>query len=280
MFVKGREYKRSAIHDKIGGNRQSGISVPKETPVVLVISGDEGSKHGYDDWCDDLGVWHYFGQGKTGDMTFGTNNTAVRDHTINGRELHLFRQSRKAYLRYEGQYVCTEYEYTEAPDTNDELRQAIVFSLVPFESVDDDSKVDPALASGESRWDIPMAELRALAAERATVSGHVSYAQRKAYHRSAALKAYVRRRANGNCEGCGDPAPFISKTDGKPYLEPHHTTRLADGGPDHPGHVIALCPDCHRRVHHGLDGSAYNDELIAKLKVIEGDQARSTSPIT
>jgi HNH endonuclease len=38
------------------------------------------------------------------------------------------------------------------------------------------------------------------------------------------------------------------------YLEPHHLRRVSNGGPDHPAHVISLCPNCHRRVHAGADG--------------------------
>ncbi len=39
--------------------------------------------------------------------------------------------------------------------------------------------------------------------------------------------------------------------------------------PDDYHHVIALCPTCHRRVHHGADGEAYNEKLIANLALIE-----------
>lgn len=66
--------------------------------------------------------------------------------------------------------------------------------------------------------------------------------------RALAIRLYVLRRANGHCEGCRAPAPF-SRAGGSPYLEPYHTTRLADDGPDHPARVIALCPNCHRRAH-------------------------------
>ncbi len=84
------------------------------------------------------------------------------------------------------------------------------------------------------------------------------------------MKVYVLRRADGNCEGCEQSAPFLT-TAGRPYLEPHRTRRLSDGGPDDYHHVIALCPTCHRRVHHGEDGSTYNELLSAKLKAIETD---------
>ncbi|MDP9257091.1 MAG: HNH endonuclease [Actinomycetota bacterium] len=81
------------------------------------------------------------------------------------------------------------------------------------------------------------------------------------------MKIYVRRRADGSCEGCGNAAPFITKA-GQPYLEPHHTRRVAEGGPDDYHHVIALCPTCYRRVHHAADGEAFNEELRAKLALL------------
>jgi len=87
--------------------------------------------------------------------------------------------------------------------------------------------------------------------------------------RSEAVRAYVLKRAAGRCEGCGQPAPFNNKR-GNPYLEPHHTTRIADGGPDHPAHVIGLCPTCHRRTHHAADGDEYNEELKQWLATREG----------
>jgi len=69
-------------------------------------------------------------------------------------------------------------------------------------------------------------------------------------------------------EGCSSPAPFRTAR-GHPYLEPHHTRRLSDGGPDDYHHVIALFPTCHRRVHHPADGENYNGELRVKLDAIE-----------
>ena len=68
------------------------------------------------------------------------------------------------------------------------------------------------------------------------------------------------------CSGC--PAPFQRK-DGSPYLEPHHTRRLSDGGPDDIHWVAALCPTCHRWVHHGAGGADYNEKVQAELKLKE-----------
>lgn len=85
---------------------------------------------------------------------------------------------------------------------------------------------------------------------------------------SDAIKRYVLLRSKGICEGCHKPAPF-KRRDGTPYLEPHHTKRRADDGPDHPAHVIALCPNCHRRTEHSADAKAFNKHLIKILSKLE-----------
>lgn len=92
------------------------------------------------------------------------------------------------------------------------------------------------------------------------------------YSRSDKVKKYVKARADGCCEGCGEPAPFTSAT-GEPYLHAHHVHELSEGGSDTPETVIALCPNCHYRVHHGEDGEEYNEELKRKLAEIEDLEA-------
>ena len=72
-----------------------------------------------------------------------------------------------------------------------------------------------------------------------------------AYRRNPDVVAEVLSRANGKCEGCGNNAPFIRKSDNTPYLEVHHTIPLSKGGSDTVENAIALCPNCHRRKHFG-----------------------------
>jgi hypothetical protein len=111
-------------------------------------------------------------------------------------------------------------------------------------------------------------ELRAVALQKARSSLPARITEAIYRRRSRAIHLYVLRRADGRCEGCGKPAPF-RKPDGSDYLEPHHTTRLADEGPDHPAKVIGLCPTCHRRAHHSGDQAACNAGLIKRLRKLE-----------
>jgi len=111
-------------------------------------------------------------------------------------------------------------------------------------------------------------ELRAIALMKSRPSLSKTEAKRIYHARSRAISLYVHARAQGICEGCSDPAPFL-RQDGSEYLEPHHTTRVADEGPDHPMHVIALCPNCHRRAHSSVDAKQFNERLIMKLLKLE-----------
>ena len=71
----------------------------------------------------------------------------------------------------------------------------------------------------------------------------------------------AKRRAKGVCELCDQPAPFSKN--GKPYLETHHIEWLARGGKDRIENTVALCPNCHRKMHL-LDREA--DVRVLKAK--------------
>jgi 5-methylcytosine-specific restriction protein A len=136
-------------------------------------------------------------------------------------------------LRYDGQMVCAGYyERDDVADRTGALRRAIVFELV---SLDDElaihGDVGAASPAPDSRWTMPLDELRQRASRTVGNQPNASEAKLRTYERSEDLRVYVRRRADGHCEGCGSPAPFTTAR-GHPYLEPHHTRRLSDGGPD------------------------------------------------
>lgn len=84
------------------------------------------------------------------------------------------------------------------------------------------------------------------------------------YERSPEVKAWVLRKANGLCEACGMPAPFKT-SGGMPYLETHHLVPLSRGGSDGVRNVIAVCPNCHRRLHHGDDAERFREEIVSRL---------------
>ena len=70
------------------------------------------------------------------------------------------------------------------------------------------------------------------------------------YARNPDVVAEVLARAKGVCQACEKPAPFLKKSNGKPYLEVHHVKQLAEGGEDIVENAIAVCPNCHRKAHY------------------------------
>jgi 5-methylcytosine-specific restriction protein A len=81
--------------------------------------------------------------------------------------------------------------------------------------------------------------------------------------RDPKVAAFVRLRANGKCEVCECDAPFYTEKN-TPFLEVHHLDRLAENGPDTVENAIAVCPNCHRRLHHGRERDRIKSELLAK----------------
>ncbi|MGX1097621.1 HNH endonuclease [Amorphus sp. MBR-141] len=73
-----------------------------------------------------------------------------------------------------------------------------------------------------------------------------------AFKRDPYVKAYILRQAKGRCEACSAPAPFKTAAE-MDFLEVHHMKPLANGGSDRVQNAVALCPNCHRALHHAAD---------------------------
>lgn len=267
-FQRGRLYSRRIdIHERFGGQQQGGISTPTNAPYIFLFTGDSGTQFGYEDgWIED-GVYRYVGEGQVGDMQFRSGNKAIRDHAQNGKELLLFKTLGKGCpVRFEGRFACASWEYGRAPDKEGNDRQIIAFHLI---STDDEQLADEAHTSRFPSTTLDELRRRAYQAAKDTAAGKSRDARQTYYQRSEAVKDYVLARAAGVCESCEKPAPFNRRKNGEPYLEPHHTRRVSDAGPDHPGWVAAVCPNCHKAIHFGEAGQSKNDALIERLKILE-----------
>jgi len=260
-FVVGRTYsRRRDIHGPFGGQRQSGIVTPSNSSIVFLFTG-RGARHGYsDEWSAD-GTFRYFGEGQKGDMTLTKGNKAIASHAPDGKDLLLFEMLGGGQVRFRGAFNCAGYSFEDGKDQSGHLRKAIVFHLVPV--VEPATEVEPALLPPKN---VSLNELRdkAMAAAGPARESKREGSNRTYRLRSEAVRQYVLARANGNCESCDCDAPFDT-TAGTPYLEPHHIRRLTDGGPDDPRFMGAVCPNCHREIHHGKNGQKRNSELQARV---------------
>ena len=85
-------------------------------------------------------------------------------------------------------------------------------------------------------------------AKKAKKQPSVRTAQVSVFVRDAAVAEFAKRLANGLCDLCEQPAPFQNKSN-EAYLECHHIIWLAQGGEDTIANTVALCPNCHRKMH-------------------------------
>lgn len=261
----GSLWRRSEIHDMFGGQRQGGISTPAGSPYIILFSSPRGNEYGYKDGWDNNGFYRYTGEGQTGDMTFTRGNKAIRDHVKDGKVLLLFETTENDLRRFVGTMAYVGHTIEQLPDQSGNMRSAIVFKLVPTDSSTAlNAPVNiPATRDASAFLITRKAALDASRSTAPTVSSTVEYRKR-----SAAVARYVLQRSQGFCEVCGRPAPF-ERADGSWYLETHHLRQLADDGPDAPGDVAAACPNCHRRIHHGVDGEAINSKVHKRIQVVE-----------
>ena len=131
-FLVGALYNRkNDIHGLLGGQQQGGISTPANSPFVIIFTGEAGKSHGYGDFWDESGIFHYFGEGQSGDMKMAGGNSAINNHVRDGKHLLVFKSlgHGKPY-RFDGEFVnIGAYIQPDTPATRGPNRNAIVFRL-------------------------------------------------------------------------------------------------------------------------------------------------------
>lgn len=113
--------------------------------------------------------------------------------------------------------------------------------------------------------ELPSDELRELAIKYSGKAAKKEVKTSTVYVRKKIIANYVKDRAKGVCQLCGQPAPFIDRK-GKPYLESHHIVWLSNDGDDAIENAVALCPNCHKKMHVLNDAE---DVAFLKLKAQE-----------
>ena len=228
----------------MGGMRRS-----KQTGTLVIISDDTKGLY-RDVWKN--GVLHYTGMGKIGDQVLvGNQNGTLYYSQTNGVEVHLFEVLTKAVYTYRGVVELVDKPYkSRQPDDNGNMRDVWMFPVMPV------SEMEQNVQRELSEQDISKLSNKELARYTAVknIKKEPKTTETTVYYRDPYLKQMVKRIADGKCQFCGKQAPFVDKQ-GEPYLEAHHVIRLADGGRDEIDNVVAVCPNCHRKVH------VLNDEM-------------------
>jgi len=270
MIRPGDIITNAELADEFGVGNMGGMRRSLKSNLLILIS--DHTKGLYQDrWEGD--ILHYTGMGKVGDQTFSAQNKTLRDADDIGVEVHLFEVFTPKNYIYVGQVGLSDSPYQEDQvDDNGLLRKVWMFPLRIQEGGEKPLPTSSELesVSQKSRKQLQkksLEELKELAS-----TAHRTPSKRQAtgaqYIRDEAVAVYVKQAANGFCDLCNNEAPFTDKA-GRPFLENHHVIPLAEGGDDTISNAVALCPNCHRKMH-SLKRKADISKLQRRVK--ERDQ--------
>jgi 5-methylcytosine-specific restriction protein A len=130
MFTVGQLYERQEdIHDRYGGNRQSGIASCANYPYIFLFSSPRGEEYGYEDGWITAREYLYTGEGQQGDMEMVRGNKAIYQHQQADKELHLFEKHGPNRYEYLGEFEYVSHQQQIGQDAIGQNRSMIVFRL-------------------------------------------------------------------------------------------------------------------------------------------------------
>jgi 5-methylcytosine-specific restriction protein A len=192
--------------------------------------------------------------GLTGEqsLSFHQNKTLVESKE-SGVILYLFEVFEEGHYVYIGVVELSDLPYlSRQPDIEKNIRDVYIFPLKLK-----GNKHPPLLKKEllETKEEIvrkkahklPLDELE-FKARYAVKEGGKREVVTNVYERDQIVSEYAKRKANGICQLCNQPAPFLNP-DGEPHLETHHIEWLSKDGKDIIENTVALCPNCHRKMH-------------------------------
>lgn len=250
-------------------SKQGGMRKSNTTNTLVLISKQTGSSVYHDTWVDNM--LHYTGMGQEGDqkLDFAQNRT-LKDSAKNGVTVHLFEVFKDTEYTYAGiiELAGLPYKASE-PDRNNTKRIVYKFPLKLKTSeycpnnetlIQNEKKLEKSI----SRKTIQ--EIKELAIEKSKLNEEKNLVRKVStynYERSLVIREYVKELANGICQLCDNKAPFEVK--GKPFLHVHHIEYLSEGGEDTIENAIAVCPNCHAKIHQ-LELKEDKEKLLRKVQ--------------
>lgn len=234
-----------------GCSPQGGMRRSLKTNTLVLVS--DHTRGIYEDrWVND--VLHYTGMGLEGDQSiYSAQNKTLAESNSNGVDIFLLEVFDAGNYLFQGQVQLSGAPYQEEqPDKNGNPRKVWIFPLKPIPGTPSITIAEPILKKKQQQRE---REARKLSDTdllmRARYSKKVVGARQvrtSTYDRNVYVAELARRRANGICQLCEKPAPFMDKT-GQPFLESHHVIWLSQIGEDSIENTVALCPNCHRKMH-------------------------------
>ena len=275
-LVPGDELSNGKLVEIFQCSSQGGMRRSLRTDTLVVVSNHVSSIYG-DRW--EQNILYYTGMGQVGDQSLdGNQNKTLFESRTNGVGVHLFEVFKKGRYIYVGEVELGAPPFQETqPDVNHNMRSTWVFPIVlksggePLAvSLEDFRSVQDIHAKKVSKYSDSQL-LALLPAEGNKPSKRAT--QYYEYCRDPHVVTAALRRSKGICQLCDGPAPFVKK-DGTPFLEVHHIQPLSEGGEDTLRNCVALCPNCHRKVH-----SLKKQVDLEKLTIIAADLGAYTRQV-
>lgn len=268
-------FKVSLMRGMARSNKETG------TDSLVLISkhvADSKKRNPYEDkWIE--GKLHYTGEGKEGDQSIdkGQNKTLARssNDTVT---VYLFEVFEQGEYIYRGIVELRDepYEVNEL-DVKGKIRKVWKF---PLTLVKEDNTIDERIIQKTQNKKekliskLDKKEVERLAKE-ASKSNKKTYkysngdnksyreVTSKSFDRNPYIAQYVKDIARGYCALCEEKAPFKDKL-GQPFLHSHHINYLSKGGEDTIENCIAVCPNCHAKIHT-LEIREDKEKLLKKI---------------
>ena len=249
----GDELNSAKVCEIFGCSLYGGMNRSHKTNTLIITSVRYKADRIYEDkWRGN--ILDYTGMGQKGDQTLtGNQNKTLYESDSNGVAVHLFEVHEKGIYTYVGEVELAATPYQdEQRDVDHRMRKVWMFP-VRLKSGEEPVSVSSAVyqAHQERREKKAAQYSNSELKERLPEDGNKP-SKRKltsySYSRDPHVVTAALRRADGVCQLCDQDAPFKKKR-GEPFLEVHHIIPLAKGGKDQLKNAVALCPNCHRKMH-------------------------------
>lgn len=265
----GDELTNKQLSDRFSVGNMGGMRRSLVNNCLVLIS--DPSKGLYEDeWRGD--ILHYTGMGQEGDQVLkGNQNRTLAESRSNGVKVYLLEAFEPQLYTFRGEVELAGQPYQAIQD-DAKSRSRLVW-MFPLRLRTSENVSNRLRELTERREEalrrkarkLSDTELATRVAQKATTLPLKQEASVEKFDRNPYVVEAALRSANGFCDLCGEAAPF-KKKDLSPYLEVHHIVWLARGGFDDITNAVALCPNCHRRMHV-LDEAADVERLQARVAV-------------
>lgn len=260
-LVVGNTYTTFDIRNVFECSVMGGMNRSQKTNTLVLIANHTDNTY-TDEW-DDNGILNYTGEGQIGDQDIeARQNKTLKNSNNTDIKVYLFEVYEETKYIYDGEVVLVGKPYQDrAEDKEGNDRMVWKFPIAKKDG-------NMPIFIKQEVWDknIEAAKRKVKKLSDKELNNKLKNAKPQITKRQVITKQIKRnpvvvektyRRAKGICDLCKQKAPFNRKNK-EPYLEVHHLIKLADDGPDHIYNTVALCPNCHRKMHILNDKKDFN----------------------